>query len=71
MQILVYDDTFALIRKTLRINAVYGLLLIVFIIIGAFTVLNMLIGIWIKLLTILFNNVLRAVSAVVEVDFHP
>jgi len=45
MQILVYDDTFALIRDTYETNNLMGLLLIVFIIVGAFTVLNMLIGV--------------------------
>ncbi|CAD7960633.1 unnamed protein product [Amoebophrya sp. A120] len=45
MQILVYDDTFALIRKTFLANALMGLLLIIFILVGAFTVLNMLIGV--------------------------
>ncbi|CAD7937834.1 unnamed protein product [Amoebophrya sp. A25] len=45
MQILVYDDTFALIRKTYIANPLMGLLLILFILVGAFTVLNMLIGV--------------------------
>jgi hypothetical protein len=44
MQILVYDDTFDLIRNTMAMSMLMGLLLIVFIIVGAFTVLNMLIG---------------------------
>ncbi len=44
MQILVYDDTFALIRQVYIADKGMGLLLIVFIIVGAFTVLNMLIG---------------------------
>jgi len=45
MQILVYDDTFALIRLTFLADPFMGLLLIVFILVGAFTVLNMLIGV--------------------------
>jgi len=45
MQILVYDDTFSLIREVWDINAFMGLLLILFILIAAFTVLNQLIGV--------------------------
>jgi Ca2+-binding EF-hand superfamily protein len=45
LQILCFDDTFSLIRAILSENVFYGLLLIVYILIAAFTVLNMLIGV--------------------------
>jgi hypothetical protein len=45
MQILCFDASFALIRATLNEKMSYGLLLILFILIAAFTVLNMLIGV--------------------------
>lgn len=45
LQILVFDDTFSIIRPLLREQWHIGCLLIVFICIGAFTMLNMLIGI--------------------------
>jgi len=45
MQILCFDASFALIRAVLKERIPYGLLLIVFILIAAFTVLNMLIGV--------------------------
>lgn len=44
-QILCFDATFSLIRAILKERLSYGLLLIVFIVIAAFTVLNMLIGV--------------------------
>lgn len=45
LQILVYDDTFALIRPTIEETWYMGAFLILFICIGSFTVLNMLIGV--------------------------
>jgi len=45
MQILVYDDTFSLIRDTYAEAKHMGLLLIFFIFLGSFTILNMLIGV--------------------------
>lgn len=45
MQILVYDDTFSLIRPTMDEAWHIGALLILFICVGSFTVLNMLIGV--------------------------
>ena len=45
MQILIYDDTFALIRATYGEAPQMGLLLVVWLVVGAFTVLNMLIGV--------------------------
>lgn len=44
-QILVYDDTFALIRETKDESVAYSMVLLAFIVVGAFTVLNMLIGV--------------------------
>eukprot|EP00747_Dinoflagellata_sp_TGD_P015993 gnl/TRDRNA2_/TRDRNA2_124774_c1_seq1.p1 gnl/TRDRNA2_/TRDRNA2_124774_c1~~gnl/TRDRNA2_/TRDRNA2_124774_c1_seq1.p1 ORF type:complete len:456 (+),score=93.72 gnl/TRDRNA2_/TRDRNA2_124774_c1_seq1:73-1368(+) len=44
-QVLCFDDTFSLIRATLQESLIYGLLIIVFILLAAFTVLNMLIGV--------------------------
>lgn len=44
-QILVYDDTFALIRDTKKESFGYSMVLLTFIVVGAFTVLNMLIGV--------------------------
>jgi voltage-gated sodium channel len=49
MQILVYDDTFALIRKTMHKDMFYGVLLIGFIVVGSFTMLNMLIGVIVEI----------------------
>ena len=51
MQILIYDDTFSLIRETYNANTLMGLLLVLFIIVGAFTVLNMLIGVICEIVT--------------------
>lgn len=45
MQILVFDDTFSLIRTTMLLNFSLGFLLIFFILVASFTVLNMLIGV--------------------------
>jgi len=45
MQILCFDASFALIRAVLKERIMYGLWLILFILIAAFTVLNMLIGV--------------------------
>lgn len=45
LQILCFDNTFALIRPVIDEEPAYGLLLILFILIAAFTVLNMLIGV--------------------------
>lgn len=45
LQILVFDDTFAIIRPVLKDTWYVGVLLITFMVIGSFTVLNMLIGI--------------------------
>lgn len=45
MQILCFDAAFSLIRAILEERIMYGLLLLVFIMIVAFTVLNMLIGV--------------------------
>jgi hypothetical protein len=45
LQILVFDDAFAIIRPTIKDSWYMGYLLIIFICIGSFTVLNMLIGI--------------------------
>jgi len=45
MQILCFDATFSLIRAILDESVFHGLLLILFILIAAFTVLNMLIGV--------------------------
>lgn len=45
MQILCFDASFALIRAVLDERMPYGLLLLLFILIVAFTVLNMLIGV--------------------------
>jgi len=45
MQILVYDDCFSLIRKTKNQEHILVLVLLCFLVIGAFTVLNMLIGV--------------------------
>lgn len=45
LQILVFDDAFALIRPTIKDSWYMGYLLIVFMCIGSFTILNMLIGI--------------------------
>jgi len=44
-QILCFDATFSLIRAILKERPLYGCLLLVFIVIAAFTVLNMLIGV--------------------------
>jgi voltage-gated sodium channel len=49
MQILVYDDTFSLIRITMEYSMFHGLFLICFIIIGSFTMLNMLIGVIVEI----------------------
>lgn len=45
MQVMVYDDTFSLIRPCMEQSWYVGALLILFILIGSFTVLNMLIGV--------------------------
>jgi len=45
VSLLVYDDAFSLIRQVMIESKLMGLLLILFIVIGAFTVLNMLIGV--------------------------
>merc|ERR1740129_2539596 len=45
MQLLCFDNCFAVIRATIDESKIYGLLLIVFILIAAFTILNMLIGV--------------------------
>lgn len=45
MQILVFDDTFAVIRPVLHDSWFIGVLLMLFIVIASWTVLNMLIGI--------------------------
>jgi len=45
MQILCFDATFSLIRGILRESFLYGVVLLIFILIAAFTVLNMLIGV--------------------------
>jgi len=45
MQIMCFDNCFEVIRATLNERIPYGLLLILFILIVAFTVLNMLIGV--------------------------
>lgn len=45
MQILVFDDTFDLIRACMKKEVLMGWLCIIYIIIGAFTILNMLIGV--------------------------
>ncbi|KAK3273196.1 hypothetical protein CYMTET_18553 [Cymbomonas tetramitiformis] len=45
MQVLVFDDTFSLIRACMHVEAYVGWLLIIFIIVGSFTILNMLIGV--------------------------
>lgn len=45
MQILVYDDCFSLIRKTKNQEHYLLFVLLAFLVIGAFTVLNMLIGV--------------------------
>merc|ERR1719230_1980230 len=45
MQVMVYDDTFALIRPCMDESPWIGWLLLMFILIGSFTVLNMLIGV--------------------------
>lgn len=44
-QILCFDATFSLIRAIIQERPLYGCLLLVFIVIAAFTVLNMLIGV--------------------------
>eukprot|EP00747_Dinoflagellata_sp_TGD_P030585 gnl/TRDRNA2_/TRDRNA2_134735_c0_seq1.p1 gnl/TRDRNA2_/TRDRNA2_134735_c0~~gnl/TRDRNA2_/TRDRNA2_134735_c0_seq1.p1 ORF type:complete len:579 (-),score=125.67 gnl/TRDRNA2_/TRDRNA2_134735_c0_seq1:24-1760(-) len=44
-QVLCFDDTFSLIRGIMQESMFYGLLIILFILIAAFTVLNMLIGV--------------------------
>jgi len=44
-QILVFDDTFTMIRAILEESMFYGCLLLFFIVIASFTVLNMLIGV--------------------------
>jgi len=44
-QILVFDDTFPMIRAILDESAIYGCLLLFFIGVASFTVLNMLIGV--------------------------
>jgi len=45
MQIICFDASFALIRAILKERAIYGMLLLLFILIVAFTVLNMLIDV--------------------------
>ncbi|KAK3247229.1 hypothetical protein CYMTET_43270 [Cymbomonas tetramitiformis] len=45
MQLLVFDDTFELIRACMHASTIIGWILIFFIIVGAFTILNMLIGV--------------------------
>lgn len=45
MQVLVFDDTFVVIRGCMLLSPLIGWILIIFIIIGAFTILNMLIGV--------------------------
>lgn len=44
-QVLVFDDTFSLIRAQLKETWAIGLMMLLFILVGAFTVLNMLIGV--------------------------
>eukprot|EP00397_Hematodinium_sp_SG-2012_P005719 GEMP01005741.1.p1 GENE.GEMP01005741.1~~GEMP01005741.1.p1 ORF type:complete len:728 (+),score=89.63 GEMP01005741.1:327-2510(+) len=44
-QLLIFDDTFALIRPAFEKNLLIGFLLILFLSLAAFTVLNMLIGV--------------------------
>ncbi|EEQ98642.1 conserved hypothetical protein [Perkinsus marinus ATCC 50983] len=44
-QVLVFDDTFSLIRATLSESFACGALLLVFILLGAFMILNILIGV--------------------------
>jgi len=48
-QILCFDDTFEIIRPVLRLSPLHGILLLLFILIAAFTVLNMLIGVICKI----------------------
>lgn len=45
MQLLVFDDSFELIRACMHASVWIGWILIFFIIVGAFTILNMLIGV--------------------------
>eukprot|EP00746_Dinoflagellata_sp_MGD_P018117 gnl/MRDRNA2_/MRDRNA2_141993_c0_seq1.p1 gnl/MRDRNA2_/MRDRNA2_141993_c0~~gnl/MRDRNA2_/MRDRNA2_141993_c0_seq1.p1 ORF type:complete len:607 (-),score=114.84 gnl/MRDRNA2_/MRDRNA2_141993_c0_seq1:61-1881(-) len=45
MQVLVYDDTFEIIRPVMTVDLFYGFILIFFILVASFTVLNMLIGV--------------------------
>jgi len=45
MQILCFDNTFSVIRSVMDLSLTYGLMLILFIMLAAFTVLNMLIGV--------------------------
>merc|ERR1719272_523668 len=51
LQILVFDDTFAIIRPLLKDSWYMGILLIAFMVIGSFTVLNMLIGVICEIVT--------------------
>lgn len=52
MQVLVFDDTFALIRPLMHHTWYMGWLLIIFICVGSFTVLNMLIGVICEIVSI-------------------
>jgi len=45
IQLLIFDDTFNLIRPAMRANKMMGVILIIFIFLAAFLVLNMLIGV--------------------------
>lgn len=44
-QLLIFDDTFALIRPVFEANIIIGFCLLLFLVLAAFTVLNMLIGV--------------------------
>jgi voltage-gated sodium channel len=50
-QVLVYDSVFELIRRTLQVSPTYGVLLLVFLAIGSMTVMNMLIGVIVEIVS--------------------
>jgi Ca2+-binding EF-hand superfamily protein len=45
LQLIVFDDSMGIIRQTLKKDGFYGILLFLYMIMGAFTILNMLIGV--------------------------